>query len=191
MGIWRKLPGIAGQWIFYTVLPCEFSHSAFLYSDSLKNNSWFSRDLFWLHMLVFEWLCHWFRLSFGMPSEVVLFWATLKSGPSASFNIWSLIPDPQTTCSGYTCWLRSLGWAISLPSTTSQFWNEAVTKIPSKGKDVRESVKGWCESSLAAYPLPNSVSRDSVKHRRTSIPGLFISMSHTVWWNENRAPVWL
>ena len=53
VGIWRKLPGIAGQWIFYTVLPCEFSHSAFLYSDSLKNNSWFSGDLFWLHMLVF------------------------------------------------------------------------------------------------------------------------------------------
>lgn len=27
-------------------------------------------------------------------------------------------------------------------------------KIPSECKDVRDSVKGWCENSLAAYPLP-------------------------------------
>lgn len=115
-----------------------------------------------------------------MPSEVVIFWATLKNGPSASFNIWSVIPDPRTTCSGYTCWLRSLGWAISLPSTTSQFWNEAVTKIPSKGKDVRDSVKGWCESILAAYPLPNSVSRDwkTQTHLHSSL--VYFHVTHCV-----------
>lgn len=63
--------------------------------------------------------------------------------------------------SDHTCWLGLLGWAISLRSTPSRFWNQAVMKIPSKCKDVWDSVEAWCENSLAAPPLPSFISRDS------------------------------
>lgn len=159
MGIWRKLPGIAGQWIFYTVLPCEFSHSTFLYSDSLKNNSWFQGDLFWLHMLVF-----WANMSLVQAIIWDAQWSRFSLGHAEKWPLGKLqylVSHSRSTDNLFRLHVLTEISGLSHQLATSRFWNEAVTKIPSKCEDVRDSVKGWCENSLAAYPLPNSISRDS------------------------------
>lgn len=111
-------------------------------------------------------LCYWFRLSFGMPDEV-LYW-----GPRwRMVPLWTSIHAQQFQTRGHldsshTCWLRSLGCVISLWSIPSRFWNQAVMKIPSKCKDVWDSVEAWCENALAVYPLPNFISGDSGKTQK-------------------------
>lgn len=77
----ETVSGSAGRPLFYTILLCcECSHCAFLYSDSLKNNSCFLGELFLISVLVFQVNIS-LILQFGMPNEVVYSGRCRKMAP--------------------------------------------------------------------------------------------------------------
>lgn len=183
--------GITGQWLLYTIfLFCEFSHSAFLYPDSLKNNSCFLGELFLIHMLVF-------RVNISLVQAVIwdaqwssLFWATLKNGPSATLNRRSALPGPANHVQATGAndgWAEPSAYSLHLVNSEArQRWKSPLNAKKCETESSRAVKTVWLHTLC-----PTSSPETGEKHRNTSFPVLFIFMSQTVRWNENRAPVWL